>query len=95
MALNDDARSPNSSLEVTGTDTPNSPPATRWTAAARLLTGLVRMRLNNSDNRLTIRTMASVDNAMLRANAVTGASASDLSIFAMITQSRPGSFSGA
>ena len=55
MALKDDDRSPNSSLRGDRNRHTQLAAATRWTAAARLFTGLVRMRLNSSDNRLTTR----------------------------------------
>ena len=52
------------------------------------------MRLNNSDSKQTANTIAAVDSAMLRANRLTGASASARSILATIAQSRPGSCRG-
>ena len=94
MSLNADASSPNSSREVTGTVIPNSPPVTRRTAADSLRTGRVRIRLNSSASRHTPRTTPAVDSATCRANALTGAIDSDLSMVATNAHCNPGRLSG-
>ncbi len=61
MSLNSAARSPNSSLVVTGTVTPSSPPRHPPHRRRQLVSGRVSSRLSSSATTQTTRTMAAVD----------------------------------